>query len=121
MNAEQLRNIRRFLPAPLASHALHCVINKDKLILYTDSPAWGTQLRFYNKEILAAAASGKGNPAKALQIRILAEKTGLNAVHDAPARKPSMENIALIRNQSQHISDMNLKRALQKLCTTLSK
>lgn len=113
-----LERIREVLPPMLAKHALHCVIDEKKLLLYTDSAAWASQLRFYKSEILAAINS---KSATILQIRILAEKTGLSANDDRKANIPSSENIAMLQNYSGNVSDIELKLALQKLSATLAR
>lgn len=90
-------------------------------MLYTDSAAWASQLRFYKTALLEAAASLYGPSVEILQIRILTEKTGLTIKNGMKANAPSAESIAVIRNQSDHVSDNELKLALQKLCATLSR
>lgn len=113
-----LQRIRDILPPSLARHALHCVIAEKKLLLYTDSAAWGSQLRFYKNAILAAV---DGNTTEILQIRILTENALPHKIEHGKPNIPSSENIAMIRNHSTTMSDSELKLALQKLCATLSR
>lgn len=112
--------IHRVLPVEIAKHALHCVITNKKLLIYTDTAAWASQLRFYNSAILAAIAPVTRDTISIMQIKI-----GLEALPaERPRRKPnipSAENIALIHNHSLTVSDQQLKQSLLKLSTTLEK
>lgn len=116
-----LQMVRRALPPSLAQHALHCVIDGGKLILYTDSAAWASQLRFHKTAILASLSARSGPPVGALQIRILTERAGLSETNELKANIPSAENIEMIRQQSDYFPDNELKQALQRLCATLSR
>lgn len=113
-----LQRIRDILPPSLARHALHCVIDEKKLLLYTDSAAWGSQLRFY-KHVILAAVNEKSSGI--LLIRILTEKTGINVKVDGKVNIPSSANIAMIRRQSDKVPDVELKLALKRLSATLSR
>ena len=112
-----LETIKAALPNELAGHALHCVCNNKKLILYTDSANWASQLRFHGDKLLAAAAHCTS--ASTLQVKIVA------ADHDKkPKRKaliPSQTVADGILQQSQFSSDPNLKQALGRLGATLSR
>lgn len=130
-----LQRIHAVLPEDIAKHALHCVIKDKKLLVYTDTPAWASQLRFYNRAILAAVAPVTRAPVSIMQVKIQQE-AGLT-VHgnmiDAEklktqstnsARKPnipSAEKIRLIRDHSLTIPDEKLQQALQRLSATLEK
>jgi hypothetical protein len=115
-----LRCIHEVLPPTIAQHTLHCVINGKKLLVYTDTAAWASQLRFYNSAILAAIA-----PVTRESVSIIQIKTGVEALQSTPPRRkpniPSAENIDFIRNHSLTVSDEQLKSALLKLSATLEK
>ena len=116
-----LQHIQGVLPVALAKHALHCVINDKKLVIYTDAAAWASQLRFYNSAILAAIAPITRESISIMRIKIKAEMLPTTL---PPGRKPlipSAEKIAFIHNHSLMISDEQLKLALLKLSATLAK
>ncbi len=123
-----LQRIHAVLPAEIGAHALHCVINGKKLLVYTDTAAWASQLRFYNSAILAAIAPVTRESVSIMQIKIRMEpplterKQGVGA--SLPSRKaniPSAEKIEFIHNHSLTVSDEQLKQALLRLSATLEK
>lgn len=128
-----LQRIHDLLPAAIAEHVLHCVINGKKLLVYTDTAAWASQLRFHSSSILDAIAPTTRESVSIMQIKIMAEMSpagrrrgiGERALQATPhGRKPiipSAEKIELIHNHSQTVSDEQLKLALLRLSTTLEK
>lgn len=118
---QALERIHAALPAALAEHVLHCVINGKKLLIYTDTAAWASQLRFYNSAILATIAPATRESVSIMQIKVIAD---LANTHAQPSRKPiipSAEKIELIRNHSLTAADDQLKLALLKLSATLTR
>lgn len=130
-----LQRIHAVLPAAVAKHALHCVVNGKKLLIYTDTAAWASQLRFYNSAILAAIAPVTRESISIMQIKIMVEmspterRRGALAGAEAsqatsPGRKPnipSAEKIKFIHDHSLTVSDEQLKQALLRLSATLEK
>lgn len=116
-----LQRIRAVLPENLAKQARHCLIKDKKLLVYTDSATWASQLRFYNSAILAAIAPLTRTPVELLQIRIITGQTGLIWGTQRKAKIPSVEKIELIRNDSLTVSDNQLRLALLKLSATLER
>ncbi|MGZ8184970.1 MAG: DciA family protein [Methylobacter sp.] len=115
-----LQCIRTVLPDALAKYARHCVINNKKLLIYTDSATWASQLRFYNKTILAIPPLIKLS-IEMMQIKIIREQTGINRQPGEKAIIPSAESIEIIRNHSRAVPDNQLKLALLKLSATLER
>ncbi|MDP1772958.1 MAG: DciA family protein [Methylobacter sp.] len=116
-----LQRIHEVLPAGLAEHAVHCVINGKKLLVYTDTAAWASQLRFYNSAILAAIAPVTRESVSIMQIKVRVEVLSATSLPERTPIIPSAEKIALIHDQSLTISDEQLKLSLQKLSATLAK
>jgi len=115
-----LQRIHEVLPATIAQHALHCVVNGKKLLVYTDTAAWASQLRFYNSAILAAIAPVTRESVSIMQIKVRVETLQTAS----PSRKPnipSAEKIEFIHNHSLTVSDEQLKLALLRLSATLAK
>ena len=116
-----LQRIQDVLPDALAKPARHCLIKDKKLLVYTDSAAWASQLRFYNSAILAAIVPLTGTPVESMQIKIITGQTGLIAGAKRKAKIPSVEKIELIRHHSLTVSDNQLSWALLKLSATLKR
>jgi hypothetical protein len=116
-----LQRIQAVLPEALAKQTRHCLIRDKKLLIYTDSSAWASQLRFYNSVILAAIAPLTRTPVEVMQIKIIAGQTGLIPGPKRQAKIPSVEKIEFIRNDSLSVSDNQLRLALLKLSTTLER
>ena len=116
-----LQRIQSVLPKALAKEARHCLVRDKKLLIYTDSAVWASQLRFYNNAILAAIAPLTRTPVEIMQIKIISCHTGLVLGPKRKAKMPSLEKIEVIRNHSLSIPDNQLRQALLKLSTTLEK
>jgi hypothetical protein len=116
-----LRAIRRKLPDSLADHVLHCVVNEKKLLLYTDSAVWASQLRFLKQEILQSARDTYGHAPDKLQICILADRISKPSQTLKKAHLPSAEKIAMIKDQATGMGDGQLRQALQRLSATLAR
>lgn len=116
-----LQQIKSVLPDGLAKHVSHCVVNDKKLLLYTHSAAWASQLRFHNKALLAAIAPITQKSVTIMQVKVLLEDFKLREGVERKANLPSSETIAVIQNQSASVSDNRLKQALLKLTVTLNR
>jgi hypothetical protein len=115
-----LQMIRRVLPDNLARQIKHCLIKERKLLIYTDSAVWATQLRFYNTTILASVTKNT-SPIESLQIKVISTQTGLASTLTRKALIPSAEKIEALKNNSLSIEDNQLRLALLKLSTTLER
>jgi len=116
-----LKQIKTVLPDNLAKQTKHCLIKDHKLLVYTDSAIWASQLRFYNSAILTSIQTLVKSPIDNLQIKIISRTTGLIETTQRKANLPSLEGIDLIRKHSLSISDDKLSVALLKLSTTLKR
>jgi len=116
-----LRHIRNNLPHPLADHVIHCVLNEKRLVIYTDSAAWASQLRFHKDQILQAVCKARNEPLEKLQVRILTDQISEKRDQHRKANLPSAEKIGLIRKEGNNLRDSQLGRAFQKLSATLAK
>lgn len=122
---EQQKQVRQrvqaILPEMLAKQVRHCLIKDKKLLVYTDSAAWASQLRFYNKAILASIVTLSREPIETMQIKIMTEQAGGTQQPQRKANLPSSQTIEIIRTDSINISDNQLKLALQRLSSTLKR
>jgi len=91
-----LQCIRAVLPETLAKQVRHCLIRDKKLLIYTDSAAWASQLRFYNSSILGSIKPFTRTPVEIMQIKIVGGQTGLLLGPKRKAKLPSVEKIEII-------------------------
>ncbi len=116
-----LQRVQAALPDPLKKQARHCLIKDKKLLIYTDSAAWASQLRFYKSVILAAIAPLTKTPVEIMQVKIITGQTGGILRIKRKAKIPSAEQIEVIRSHGLTVSDNQLRLALLKLSTTLER
>ena len=121
-----LERIKAVLPKELASHALHCLFNDKKfnnrkLLIYTDSAIWASQLRFYGTSILTAIESVTSDPVSVLQVKVINVPETANTGKKRIAVIPSQTVADEIRNHSLMVTDPQLKQALSKLISTLAR
>jgi Dna[CI] antecedent, DciA len=116
-----LAQIKAVLPKELATHVLHCVTNNNKLIVYTDSANWASQLRFYGKSVIDALEPYASIPATNLQFKIIAVPTPPSIRPKHRTLIPSQAVALEIHNQSLSTTDPQLKAALKNLSSTLEK
>jgi Dna[CI] antecedent, DciA len=116
-----LARIKAVLPETLANHALHCVLNNNKLLIYTDSANWASQLRFYGKTMLAAIGPASSTPATTIHIKIIDLSTTTKTSPKRMAVIPSFAVSKEIHEQSLITTDPQLKQALDKLSSTFAR
>ncbi len=114
-----LKIIASSLPEHLSSHALFCVISSKKIILYTDSATWSSQLRFYTKKLLQVVRASDYGNYEEVKIKIIPKI--MEREDPQSIELPSAENINFIFNQAENQTDEKLKKALLKLATTFNK
>jgi hypothetical protein len=115
-----LQLIRSSLPGSLANQAKDCVVKDTKLLIYTDSAAWASQLRFYSQAIRTEVNSKCNQNIDKIQLKVLDPETD-NYQSKPTLNIPSLENIELIRSNQLDAPDSELKRALLNLSQTLKK
>lgn len=113
-----LQEVRQLLPSPLRSHCIHARISGQRLILHTDSPAWGSKLRFHGPQLLEVIMSQAPNVRKVdvrifLEERPLRSKKPLGPLSGAPA--------ARITELADSLNDARLSMALRRLVKTQKK
>lgn len=116
-----LRPVREALPATLSTHVVHCIIKKKELIIFTDTAAWASQLRFYHNTMLASIAPLTKESVNLLQVKVMTSLPGIELRQASAPIIPSAEKIKLIRSTGTMASDEHLKQALIKLSATLQR
>jgi len=113
-----LRRIQSLMPPHIAEHATHCVINGTRLIIYTHSAVWASQIRFFHEVILNnIRASGQGKIVK-VQIKILPPDIK-RTVRGKSARLPSADTVKSMLGQVDDRSTDVVQIALASLAKTL--
>jgi hypothetical protein len=106
------RQVREMLPSGLSAH-LSAAVGRDRvLVLYTDSPAWATRLRFAAPG-LRAALSGFDDT----QVRVVPGSSGPAPGTGSGSRKARLSRRAAeqIRVMAGTISDPELRQTLARL------
>lgn len=114
-----LNRVQNSLPADIAEHAIHCVLSNTRLLVYTDSAVWASQIRFFNQEIVNNLQANGWQNIRGVQVKLI-----LSAKHGASKRivyLPSAETVNGILGQVDDKSDDVLELALAKLGRTLKK
>ncbi|MDP3008737.1 MAG: DUF721 domain-containing protein [Methylococcales bacterium] len=111
-----LHAVQKLLPTELAAHVHCCLIRDNKLLVYTDSPAWASQLRFYHATLLANISPTVAD----VQVKVT-QQVGFVAGAERKAQLPCPEKIECIKNDSLNIDDEPLQAALLKLSATLER
>ncbi|QJD29530.1 DUF721 domain-containing protein [Methylococcus geothermalis] len=115
-----LETIRRGLPPPLATHCLDCVASDGTLVLYAESAAWASQLRFYLPRIIEELA--KEGQGRFRQGKVKTLPLALAAPRAAPPRpgpnRPVPATIAALEAAAR-ASEGEIGAALVRLCGTL--
>ncbi|MEQ1545142.1 DciA family protein [Methyloglobulus sp.] len=121
-----LKHVKAVLPKELANHALHCVfndkkLNNRKLLIYTDSAVWASQLRFYGKTLLTAIESVTSESVSVLQIKVINVPETANTRKKCMTAIPSQAVVDEINSFSHTVTDTKLKHSLEQLSSTLSR
>lgn len=114
-----LRGVQNSLPENIAQHAMHCVLSNTRLIVYTDSAVWASQIRFFSPIILDnLQASGRRTIDK-VQVKLLLLPKPIP--HNRMARLPAAATIDGVFGRLDDKSADALDVALAKLARTLKK
>ncbi|HHJ39745.1 MAG TPA: DUF721 domain-containing protein [Methylothermaceae bacterium] len=115
LHQKLLRQIQASLPDRLSSHCLACVLRGDGLlVVYTDSPAWASQLRFSQAAILSGVTSA--GPVRQIKIRIL-NSSVTRGGKPAPGsvKVPGEVVLKQLLNEARCSPDEEIKQALMAL------
>ncbi len=106
------RRLRDLLPSPLAEHCRIANARGRTIIVYVDSAAWATQLRFLSDQ-LAKALLGEGGGR--LQVRVQPLSRPSARRRGRPPLRLSPDNARLLEETAEAVSDEALGRALRRL------
>lgn len=108
-----LKTVLTLLPPPLDQHCLAVQLKERKMLIYTDSSAWASRLRFHSRELSRDLATN-GVPIQKITVRVSPQSPGRRT---APRRMNSLspENARIIRQTAEDICDPGLSAALSRL------
>jgi len=113
-----LKIIKSTLPDHLVNHVLYCVPSNQTVILFTNTAAWSSQLRFYQQAILQSL-SIQGYYYNQLKVKIIPEQ--IQPKRSIDKKYPSQTSIDTILDSANNQTDKALRRALFKLANTFTK
>ncbi len=107
-------SVRLALGPPLAQHLYVANISPDSIIIFTDSQAWATKLRFQTQEIINTAKKITGfNDLESVRIKVSPLLTTTTRPGNSISISPSTTQ--LLRTVAENINDTALQTALLKL------
>lgn len=122
-HAELLARIKAGLPRAMAQHCKYCVAKEDStVILYTDSQAFASQLRFLVPGLLDSLNATGDLAITQVQVRNLLSPIPQPVEKPvAPMRKPSRSAIEAVRASSECAAGDELGQALARLSATMER
>jgi hypothetical protein len=114
-----LQAVRSNLPEFLAPHCRHCVPRGERLLIYADTPAFASHLRFYGPNLLMRLEQATGQRFRECQVRnlfsVIAEAKGKPP---SPIHRPAPKVVNAIRDDAINRQD-EVGEALLRLCRAL--
>jgi hypothetical protein len=108
-----LQQVRRLLPSPLDRHCLAAVLQGDRLVLFTDSSAWASRLRYFSRDLVFGLQQQQLTVTKtAIRILVANRQKKRKQRH---ILRISQENSRLLSQTADDISDPTLGAALRRL------
>ncbi len=104
--------LQGLLPSGLSAHLTAAIAHDQVLVLFTDSPAWATRLRFAAPGLRAALGGFRE-----VQVRVVPAAGAPPCAKDSSRQKAhlSAEAAEQIRIMAATISDPDLRQALNRL------
>lgn len=119
---EQLARLtREAVPEPMRPHVMACAVRDRTLVVFTDTAAWGSQLRFIQPLILETIRDRTGHQLDSVRLKVQQAATERPAdPSTASSQSPDSRDIsqrsrAVIASAAEGISDPDLAAALQRL------
>lgn len=106
-------SLRQYLAGPLAEHCWVAAPRERTLVLVTDGPAWATQLRYQQQEILKLLNSEFHLQLNRLRIRVDAPPPAPRLRRAGPRLSP--QGAAVLEAAAESIADAELSAALRRL------
>lgn len=116
-NQRLLSTVRTALPSPLDTHCLHASIDGTRLTLVTDSPVWGSRLRFFAPQLETALARQYGS-IRDYRVRVQPPQVHTTAeAHTKGGHGLSARAADHLMEAADGLEDRDLANALRRLAT----
>ena len=115
-----LIDVKKAVPPFLREHCVACVVKENNLILFTDSPAWASRLRFHGASIIDELNQPlRSNTITKVKLRVLIPPTTPKTNREQHSQVPSSKTIHALKSSANTLSNIELKNALSRLALTL--
>ena len=115
-----LIDIKKSVPPFLREHCIACVAKENNLILFTDSAAWASQLRFHGVSIIDELNQLlRSNTITKFKLRVLIPSTMPKVSREQHPQIPSPKALHALKGSAHTLSNSELKNALSRLAFTL--
>lgn len=111
--------IRLLLPAELHAHILGIGLQQQTLVLYTDTPAWATSLRYHTGKLLNLLKNEQ-DLCHIQKVRIKTQVALQQTNRKGSRRHSSRASAALLANLAATMNDAEIRRSLQRLSQRLA-
>jgi hypothetical protein len=108
-----LQRVRGLLPAPLPEHCISTILKERRLVIYVDSSAWASRVRFLSRELTRRLASEQLAVEK-VSVRVMLQQPKTQQPQPSP-RGISSANARILGQMAEGISDNGLREALMRL------
>lgn len=117
IHAELLKEIVEILPSSLAEHCRYCVLGeKGRLVIFTDSPVWSSQLRFHTASILSTLRTGGKTEISQIAIRqVPMTSSQWGRQQKGVVKTPHPRSIEAVNSCSRSVEGDELREALSRL------
>lgn len=114
-NRRLLQAVRDKLPSPLDAHCLHASLEGGLLTLVTDSPVWGSRLRFFAPELMQIAIAKQG-PIEKCRVRVHPPHTpSPDEGRSGQVNRLSGATVKLLLDAADGLGETELASALRRL------
>lgn len=113
-NNTLLVRIRQNVPSTLAEHCLGAVLQDNQLLIFVESSAWASKLRFLSRG-LCQKMRKEGVPIDKVVARVFLHGQLKPKKKRVSKRELTASNAALINQTAESIADPELRAALKRL------
>lgn len=109
-----LARVRALLQPPVDRHLSAVIFDRGRLVLFADSPAWSSRLRFFSRQLSARLRNEQNMTVNSIAVRVAIGHYRKQR-RGQTCRELSSANASLIRSVAEDIGDPELSRALNRL------
>jgi hypothetical protein len=108
-----LRILKQAVPPPLRGHCLHATLDARTLVITTDSPVWGSRLRFLSPELVKAM--GELGRVDSVRVRIQLPGGTRRQQDTGVQRRLSEATVGHLLEAAVVVGDVDLAEAYRRL------